>query len=56
MSKGKKRCGLDATIGGLRRIVQPFKVSISAKGEDCWNVYRGGVFVIDGKNNRDDGK
>jgi hypothetical protein len=38
MSKGEKRCGLDATVGGLSRIVQPFRVSINAKGGDCWHV------------------
>jgi hypothetical protein len=31
---------VDATVGGLRRIVHPFKVSINAKGGDCWHVYR----------------
>jgi hypothetical protein len=51
MSKGEKRCGLDATVGGLRRIVQPFRVAINAKGGDCWHVYRKSVLVIDGKNN-----
>jgi hypothetical protein len=57
MSKGEKRCGLDATVGGLRRIVQPFRVAINAKGGDCWHVfYRKSVLVIDGKNNNDDGK
>jgi hypothetical protein len=43
MSKGKKMCGLDATVGGLRRIVQPFRVSINAKGGDCWHVFTGRV-------------
>jgi hypothetical protein len=38
MSKGEKRCGLDATVGGLSRIVQPFRVAINAKGGDCWHV------------------
>jgi hypothetical protein len=33
MSKGEKRCGLDATVGGISRIVQPFRVAINAKGE-----------------------
>jgi hypothetical protein len=37
------------------RIVQPFRVSINAKGGDCWHVYRKSVLVIDGKNNNDDG-
>jgi hypothetical protein len=50
MSKGEKRSGLDATVGDLRRIVQPFRVSINAKGGDCWHVYRKSVLVIDGKN------
>jgi hypothetical protein len=57
MSKGEKRCGLDATVGGLRRIVQPFRVSINAKGGDCWHVFIGSVCLslmartttIDGK-------
>jgi hypothetical protein len=39
MSKGEKRRGLDATVGGLRKIVQP---------------YRKSVLVIDGKNTIDD--
>jgi len=30
--------------------VQPFKVSINAKGGYCWHVYRKSVLVIDGKN------
>jgi hypothetical protein len=55
MSKGEKRCGLDATVGGLSRIVQSFRVAINAKGGDCWHVYRQSVLVIDGKNNNDDG-
>jgi hypothetical protein len=55
MSKGEKRCGLNATVGGLRRIVQSFRVSINAKGGYCWHVYRQSVLVIDGKNNNDDG-
>ena len=55
MSKGEKRCGLDATVGGLSRIVQSFRVAINAKGGDCWHVYRQSVLVIDGKNNREDG-
>jgi hypothetical protein len=55
MSKGEKRCGLDATVGGLSRTVQSFRVSINAKGGDCWHVYRQSVLVIDGKNNNDDG-
>jgi hypothetical protein len=47
MSKGEKRCG--CLVGGLRRIVQSFRVSINAKGGDCWHVYRKSVLVIDGK-------
>jgi hypothetical protein len=35
MSKGEKRSGLDAIVGYL---VQPFRVSINAKGGDCWHV------------------
>jgi hypothetical protein len=42
-------CGLDATVGYLSRIVQPFRVAINAKGGDCWHVYRKSVLVIDGK-------
>jgi hypothetical protein len=38
MTKGEKRSGLDATIGGSSRIAQPFRVSINAKGGDCWHV------------------
>jgi hypothetical protein len=37
MSKGEKRSGLDAIVGGPSRIVQPFRVSINAKGGDCWH-------------------
>jgi hypothetical protein len=55
MLKGEKRCGLDATFGGLSRIVQPFRVSINAKGGDCWHVYRQSMLVIDGKKNSGDG-
>jgi hypothetical protein len=51
MSKGEKRSGLDATVGGPSRIAQSFRVSINAKGGDCWHVYRQSVLVIDGKNN-----
>ena len=40
---------MDATVGGLSRIVHPFKVAINAKGGYCWHVYRKSVFVIDGK-------
>jgi hypothetical protein len=32
--------------------MHPFRVSINAKGGDCWHVYRKSVLVIDGKNNR----
>jgi hypothetical protein len=38
MSKGEKRCGLDATVGDLSRIVQPFMVAINAKGGYFWHV------------------
>jgi hypothetical protein len=31
---------LDATVGGPNRLAQPFKVSINAKGGDCWHVFR----------------
>ena len=55
MSKGEKRCGLDATVGGLSRTVKSFKVSINAKGGYCWHVYRHSVLVIDGKNSSNDG-
>jgi hypothetical protein len=55
MSKGEKRCVLDATVGDLSRTVQSFRVSINSKGGDCWHVYRKNVLVIDGKNNNDDG-
>jgi hypothetical protein len=44
---------LYATVGGLRKIVYPFRVSINAKGGDCWNVYRMNVLVIDGKKNNE---
>jgi hypothetical protein len=55
MSKGGKRCGLDAIVGGLSRTVEPFRVAINAKGGDCWHVYRQSVLVIDGKNKKNDG-
>jgi hypothetical protein len=32
--------------------MQPIRVSINAKGGDCWHVYRKSVLVIDGKNRR----
>jgi hypothetical protein len=54
MSKGEKKVW-STTVGGLGRIVQPFRVSINAKGGDCWHIYRKSVLVIDGKNNNDDG-
>jgi hypothetical protein len=53
MSKEEKKC--DHTVGGLRRIVQSFKVAINSKGRDCWHVYRQSVLVIDGKTNNVDG-
>jgi hypothetical protein len=43
MSKGEKRCGLDAIVGVLSRIVQPFRVSINAKGGGYWHVFTGRV-------------
>jgi hypothetical protein len=55
MSKGEKRCGLDAIVGGISRTMQPFRVAINAKGGDFWHVYRESVLVIDGKNINDDG-
>jgi hypothetical protein len=55
MSKGDKMCLLDATIGDLSRTVHSFRVAINAKGGDCWHVYMQSMFVIDGKNNNDDG-
>jgi hypothetical protein len=55
MSKGEKRCVMDATVGDLSRIVQSFRVSINAKGGYCWHVSRKSVLVIDGKNNNDVG-
>jgi hypothetical protein len=55
MSKGVKRCVLDATVGYLSRTVHSFRVAINSKGGDCWHVYRQSVLVIDGKNNNDDG-
>jgi hypothetical protein len=53
MSKGEKRSGLNATVGGLRRIVQLFRVAINAKGGDFWHVYRQSVLVNDGKDIND---
>jgi hypothetical protein len=50
---GRKRCCLHTTVGGLRRIVKPFRVSINAKGGDFWHVYRKNVLVIDGKKNNE---
>jgi hypothetical protein len=41
----------DAIAGGPNRLAQPFRVSINAKGGDCWHVYRQSMIVIDGKNN-----
>jgi hypothetical protein len=56
MSKGEKTCGLDATVAGLTRIVNPFRVAINDKGEIVGIFDRKRVLVIDGKNNNDDGK
>jgi hypothetical protein len=36
--------------------VKPFRVSINAKGGNCWHVYKKSVLVIDGKNNNNDEK
>jgi hypothetical protein len=55
MSKGEKMSGLDATVADLSRTVQSIRVSINAKGGDCWHVYRQSVLVINGKNNNDVG-
>jgi hypothetical protein len=55
MSKGEKRCLLDATVGDLSRTVQSFRVSINGKGGDYWHVYRKSMLVIDGKKKNDDG-
>jgi hypothetical protein len=46
----------DAIVGGPNRLVQSFRVSINAKGGDCWHVYKKSVIVIDGKNNSNDKK
>jgi hypothetical protein len=35
--------------------MQSFRVSINAKGGDCWHVYRQSVLVIDGKKNNEVG-
>jgi hypothetical protein len=51
----KEWSGPDATVGGPNRLAQLFRVSINAKGGDCWHVYRLSVLVIDGKNNNNDG-
>jgi hypothetical protein len=32
--KGEKRCGLDATVGGLSITVHPFRFAINAKRGD----------------------
>ena len=48
-------CALDVIVGFLRKIVQPFNISINAKGGDCWHVYRKSFLFIDVKNNNDDG-
>jgi hypothetical protein len=56
MSKGEKRSGSNAIVGGLSKIVQSFRVAINSKGGDCWHVYRQTVLVIDGKKKNDVGK
>jgi hypothetical protein len=43
MSKGEKRNGLDATVGGPSSLAQPLRVSINAKGGDCWQIWQEGV-------------
>jgi hypothetical protein len=55
-SKGEKRSGLNATVGGLSRIVQPFRVAINAKGGDCWQTKTQKVYrkSVHGKNNNED--
>jgi hypothetical protein len=40
ISKGEKKSGPDATVGGPNRLAQPLRVAINAKGGDCWHVYR----------------
>ena len=45
----KEWFGLDATVGGPNRLAQSFRVSINAKGGDCWACLQAGVLVIDGK-------
>ena len=54
MSKGEKKVW-SSTVGGLGRLVQPFRVAINAKGGDCWHVGSKSVLDIDGKNNKDNG-
>jgi hypothetical protein len=53
MSRGKKRSGLDATVGDLSSL--PGFPSMR-KGDIVRIFYRKSVLVIHGKNNNDDGK
>jgi hypothetical protein len=46
---------MDATVRGLSRIMEPFRVAINAKGGDYWHAYMHSVIFINGKNNIDDG-
>jgi hypothetical protein len=55
MSKREKRSGPYATVGGPNRLANTLRVSINAKGGDCWHVYMKSVLVTNGKNNNDDG-
>jgi hypothetical protein len=55
MSKGEKRSGSDAIVGGSGIIDHPFRVAINAKGGYFWHFYRQSVFFIDVNNNSDDG-
>jgi hypothetical protein len=45
---------LDSIVGGPSRLAQLFRVAITAKGEDCWHVYKKSVLAIDGKNKNND--
>jgi hypothetical protein len=47
---------LDTIVGYLSRKMHPLRVSINAKGGDCWHVYRQSVLFIDGKKNNDVGR
>jgi hypothetical protein len=56
MSKGEIRCGMDPIVRGLRKIVQPFRVSINAKGRDCWHVLQKECACHLWKKNNNDGE